>query len=263
MGVSYQSILGVSLSHTGHMDGEVLAAGASRPWKSFVCSDTHICPLSMISIRGGGWKIVYLFTLGPLPLSAAAAFTFNFTLRSGHSLCRCTWTPFYLPEMKMAKISCIFHFLTFESLRLVQVFTAARIASTLSLLLLLLDLSFNSETQGSVFLTITCVVDSEMNKFVWEWDTISGYAALFNFFHQAKSLLIHHCWRKGLYYNVIICSTNIDNQLSTKMIMCPILSFWNSTTTIQKVAWKTSWHQFELLGRCDARLTIYDATSEF
>ena len=31
MGVSYQSILGVSLSHTGHMDGEVLAAGASRP----------------------------------------------------------------------------------------------------------------------------------------------------------------------------------------------------------------------------------------
>ena len=142
MGVSYQSILGVSLSHTGHMDGEVLAAGASRPWKSFVCSDTHICPLSMISISGGGWKIVYLFTLGPLPLSAAAAFTFNFTLRSGHSLCRCTWTPFYLPEMKMAKISCIFHFLTFESLRLVQVFTAARIASTLSLLLLLLDLKF-------------------------------------------------------------------------------------------------------------------------
>ena len=112
-------------------------------------------------------------------------------------------------------------------------------------------------------ITITCVVDSEMNKFVWEWDTISGYAALFNFFLQVKSLLIQHCWRKGLYYNVIICSTNIDNQLSTKMIMCPILSFWNSTTTIQKVAWKTSWHQFELLGRCDARLTIYDATSEF
>ena len=179
MGVSYQSILGVSLSHTGHMDGEVLAAGASRPWKSFVCSDTHICPLSMISIRGGGWKIVYLFTLGPLPLSAAAAFTFNFTLRSGHSLCRCTWTPFYLPEMKMAKISCIFHFLTFESLRLVQVFTVARIASTLSLLLSLLGLSFNSQTQSSVFLTITCVVDSEMNKFVWKWDTISGFSIFF------------------------------------------------------------------------------------
>ena len=60
----------------------------------------------------------------------------------------------------------------------------------------------------------------------------------FQFFLQAKSLLIQHCWRKGLYNNVIICSTNIDNQLSTKMIMCPILSFWNSTTTIQKVAWR-------------------------